>query len=186
MSLFQNENMTDDSINYKSLGKDQLIMLIQSQKSDIDVLSRKLYKADSAVEENTRLEKQVETLSAENESLKAEIAQLEEKLSHKEPEVTEAGSIAEMSFRVNGVLEAAQKAADDYLAKIKEMHDAMKVEYKVYELKAKEKADSILKNANIEAAAITQNARNEANDIWSTLQTQFNSYIADKKQDIDE
>ena len=104
----------------------------------------------------------------------------------KDVEITEVGSIAEMSFRVNGVLEATQKAADDYLAKIKEMYDAMSQDYSVYEINAQQKADAILKNANAEAYALTQNARSEVNDIWSALQTRFDNYVADKKQTSEE
>jgi len=182
MALFQNENNPANSVNYKSMGKDQLIMLLQSQKSDLDVLNRKLSEAAAAVEEKNRLAQLVSSLSAENESLKIKAADLEEKLSVKDAGVTEVGSIAEMSFRVNGVLEAAQKAADDYLAKIKEMHDTMSREYSEYEINAKQKAEALLKDANEKADSTTKNARREANEIWGALQTRFDSYVADKKQ----
>ena len=139
-------------------------------------------------DEVNRLAQQVASLSAENELLKAEAADLREQLAAKpkDVEITEVGSIAEMSFRVNGVLEATQKAADDYLAKIKEMYDAMSQDYSVYEINAQQKADAILKNANAEAYALTQNARSEVNDIWSALQTRFDNYVADKKQTSEE
>lgn len=181
MALFQNENSSADAINYKTMGKDQLIMLIQSQKSDIDVLLGKLSKAEEAGSENERLTQQAETLIAENESLRAKNEELEQKLAYNEDEITEPGSIAEMAIRVNGVMEAAQKAADDYLNKIKKMHDDMRLDYEVYELKAQQKAEAILQSADSEAKAIVQKARDEANDIWSTLQGRFNSYVDDKK-----
>lgn len=186
MALFQNDIMPEGGMNYKSMGKDQLIMLIQSQKSDIDALNQKLSSYEPLAQEKERLEKQTASLTEENEALKAKVAELEEKLPSLDTEITEPGSIAEMAVRVNGVMEAAQKAADDYLAKIKEMHDAMKRDYDVYEAVARQKADAILHKANVEAEAVVQNARNEANDIWSTLQTRFNSYVADKKQNSDE
>ena len=184
MSLFQNDNMNADTVNYKGMGKDQLVMLVRSQKSDIEVLTRKLSEAGTAVDEKNRLAQQVAALSAENESLKAKTAELEEKLSAKDKdvEITEVGSIAELSFRVNGVMDAAQKAADDYLARIKEMYDAMSQDYSVYEINAKQKADAIIKNANDKAEAVTRKARNEVNDLWSTLQTRFDSFVAEKKQ----
>ena len=239
MALFSKDNTNSafGEINYRGMGKDQLIMLVQSQKRDIDMLNRKLSEAASSVDdknnssqqisdlsaENETLKASNETLKATNETLKASEAELKKKLAAKEnelismanntetAEITEIGSIAEMSFRVNGVMEAAQKAADDYVAKIKEMYDAMSSDYSVYEMNAKQKAESIinnannkadiilkkanneantaeqkanviLANANHEAEAIRQNARKEANDIWSTLQTRFNSYVAGKKQ----
>lgn len=221
MALFQKDNINGPAgeINYKGMGKDQLVMLVQSQKSDIDVLNRKLGEAAAAVNEKNRLAQQLAELSAENDSLKTSAENLREKLIAKEnelnarenelntkarevesAEITEVGSIAEMSFRVNGVMEAAQKAADDYLARIKEMYDAMSRDYSTYEINAKQKAETILKNANLEAeaaktkadaivsnanreaAVIKQNAHKEANDIWNTLQSRFDNYVAGKKQ----
>lgn len=239
MALFSKDNTNSafGEINYRGMGKDQLIMLVQSQKRDIDMLNRKLSEAASSVDDKNNSSQQIsdlsaenetlkatnETLKASNETLKASEAELKKKLAAKEnelismanntetAEITEIGSIAEMSFRVNGVMEAAQKAADDYVAKIKEMYDAMSSDYSVYEMNAKQKAESIinnannkadsilrnanneantaeqkaniiLANANHEAEAIRQNARKEANDIWSTLQTRFNSYVSGKKQ----
>ena len=185
MALFQNENAAAGTVNYKSMGKDQLIALLQSQKSDLDILNRKLSETAVLAEEKNRLAQQVDSLSAENKALKEKTAEMEEKLSFRETEFTEVGSIAEMSFRVNGVMEAAQKAADDYLARIKEMYDAMSRDYSVYEQNAKKKADAILQKANAEAEAVTKKARAEANDIWSTLQTRFDSYVADQKPSME-
>lgn len=184
MALFQKEHANENSVNYKSMSKDQLISLIKSQKNKIDELNRKLSEASAATSEKNDLEQKVTSLTEENKSLNAKAAELEKKLSDimdKESEITEIGSIAEMAFRVNGVMDAAQKAADDYLAKIKEMYIAMSQDYSVYEKNAKKKADSILNNANTEADAIKQNARDEANNIWATLQSQFNSFVEDKK-----
>lgn len=188
MAFTQIDAAANDSLNYKSMGKSELIMLAQTQKSDIDFLNSRLNETKALSEEKNRLAQQVASLSAENELLKAEAADLREQLAAKpkDVEITEVGSIAEMSFRVNGVLEATQKAADDYLAKIKEMYDAMSQDYSVYEINAQQKADAILKNANAEAYALTQNARSEVNDIWSALQTRFDNYVADKKQTSEE
>ena len=190
MAFTQKDAATNDSLNYKSMGKSELIMLAQTQKSDIDFLNSRLNETKALSEEKNRLAQQVASLSAENELLKAEAADLREQLAAaakpNDVEITEVGSIAEMSFRVNGVLEATQKAADDYLAKIKEMYDAMSQDYSVYEINAQQKADAILKNANAEAYALTQNARSEVNDIWSALQTRFDNYVADKKQTSEE
>ena len=184
MALFQTENTSSGGINYKSMGKDQMIMLLQSQKSDIEVLNRKLTEASAAVEEKNRLAQLVASLSAENESLKAKAADLEEKLSAQKADTgyTEIGSLADKAVRVSGVMQSAQKAADEYLAEIKRMHDAMSREYNEYEFVAKQKADALLQSAKAEAESITQKARSESNDIWSALQSRINGFITDKKQ----
>ena len=183
MALFQTESTPEGGINYKNMAKDQLIMLLQSQKSDIDALDRKLSEYAPLAEEKERLSQQVESLTAENEALKAKVAELENRAVTVDTEVTEPGSIAEMAIRVNGVMEAAQNAADDYLDRIRKMHDTMRQEFDSYELKAKVKADAIIKNANEEAEAIVLKARLEANDIWSTLQGRFNNYVDEKKSE---
>lgn len=183
MALFQKENTSADNANYKSMSREQLIMLINAQKSDIEVLTRKLSDAGAALDEKNRLIQQVQALSAENEALKSRTAELKNKASASESEITEIGSIAEMSLKVNGVMDAAQKAADDYVAQIREMYEDMSRDYSTYELNAQKKADAILRDANEKAAAITQNARNEANGIWNALQSHFNSYVDGKKSE---
>ena len=79
-------------------------------------------------------------------------------------------------------MEAAQKAADDYVAKIRKMYEEMSQDYSVYEINAQKKAEAILNNANAKAQTITQNARNEANGIWNALQSRFDNYVDGKKQ----
>lgn len=181
MALFQNET-TAGGVNYKSMSKEQLIMLLQSQKKDLDTLKSKLESNPGFESEKQRLEQQVASLSTENSTLKKEAAERETRFPATSAAITEPGSIAEMSFRINGVMEVAQKAADDYILEIRKMRDALKQEYSTHEAAAQQKADAIIRNAQAEADSITQKARDEANDIWSSLQTRFNNYISDKKQ----
>lgn len=59
----------------------------------------------------------------EIEQLKEVIADQEAKLSDRSIKIEKAGTIADASFALNGVLEAAQKAADQYLENIKTLSD---------------------------------------------------------------
>lgn len=59
----------------------------------------------------------------ENERLKAEVARLEEELSKRDIEILNAGSIAKAALELNGVFEAAQKAAEQYLENVKRIVD---------------------------------------------------------------
>lgn len=68
--------------------------------------------------------------SKENESLKQmlkekdkEMKQLQKKVEGREIIMKEAGSIAEVSFQLNGVFEAAENAAKQYLDNLQAMHD---------------------------------------------------------------
>lgn len=54
-----------------------------------------------------------------NEELDGKVAQLEKRLSEKDLEFREIGSLAEAALKLNGVFEAADKAAQDYLRIVK-------------------------------------------------------------------
>ena len=62
-------------------------------------------------------QKQIEDLTAALESAEAALADRRIRLE-------QAGSIAEAALRLNGVFEAAQRAADEYVAEVKRRADA--------------------------------------------------------------
>lgn len=73
-------------------------------------------------------------------------------------QAAQAGSIAEAALQLSGIFEAAQSAADIYLANIKthtENADWIEEE-------ARKNADQILSQASAEAEVILKNARNQA------------------------
>lgn len=53
--------------------------------------------------------------SKENERLKLELEEVKKQLSDRMIKIEEAGSIAEAALKLNGIFEAAQAAADQYL-----------------------------------------------------------------------
>lgn len=53
------------------------------------------------------------------EALRKRLEAAEKKLNDREIKISNAGSIAEAALALNGVFEAAQKAADDYLRSIR-------------------------------------------------------------------
>lgn len=60
----------------------------------------------------------------ENEELRHKLAEAEQKLADRQIKTDEAGSIAEAALKLNGVFEAAQAAADQYLENIKRLGGA--------------------------------------------------------------
>ena len=64
-------------------------------------------------------------MSRENDRLKRKIAVYEKVVNDNKIEIEESGSIAEAALKINGVFEAAQAAADQYLDNIIRMHDEM-------------------------------------------------------------
>lgn len=63
------------------------------------------------------------------EKLEEEVADLKEKLADRVVTMEDAGSIAEASLRLEGVFEAAQKAADVYLENIRRMEAEIEQKY---------------------------------------------------------
>lgn len=58
-------------------------------------------------------------LSKENEQLRAELARTKQQLAQQRITIEQSGSIAEAALRLNGVFEAAQAAADQYLENLR-------------------------------------------------------------------
>lgn len=59
--------------------------------------------------------------SREIEALRARIETLEIKLADREIRIRESGSIAEAALKLNGIFEAAQAAADQYLENVRRL-----------------------------------------------------------------
>lgn len=96
----------------------------------------------------------------ENESLKKKIQSLEEQLASKEIAVKEAGSIAEAALTLNGVFDAAQAAAAQYLDNIKQLSGNQEMLCRQMEASAREKAQEICDKAD----AYSQKIRTEADE----------------------
>lgn len=58
-------------------------------------------------------------VTRENDTLRAENQSLREQLEDKRIRLSESGSIAEAALKLNGIFEAAQKAADQYVDSVK-------------------------------------------------------------------
>ena len=61
----------------------------------------------------------------ENERLRSQVEQLEKRLADRAIDLEQAGSIAEAALRLNGVFQAAQAAADQYLENIRRLSEEL-------------------------------------------------------------
>lgn len=94
----------------------------------------------------TELVEIIFALKQSEDQLKAENADLTAKLEQRQIHLDSAGSIAQAALELNHVFEAAQAAADDYLASVRSVdRDALQAQ-------AKAEADQILAQARAEAA----------------------------------
>ena len=80
----------------------------------------------------------------ELEAIKAKLTETEEKLQKKEMDITEAGSIAEASLKLNGVFDAAQAASQQYLDNIKLLSERQQGICEKLEQESREKADALI------------------------------------------
>ena len=103
----------------------------------------------------TELVEIIFALKQSEDQLKAENADLTAKLEQRQIHLDSAGSIAQAALELNHVFEAAQAAADDYLASVRSVdRDALQAQ-------AKAEADQILAQAQAEAEQLKAQTKRE-------------------------
>ena len=123
----------------------------------------------------------------ENEALRARLDQAEADLKSRRIAMEEAGSIAEASLRLNGVFEAAQAAASQYLEKIRSLSGEQEKICARMDAESREKADRLL--SETEAAcrrmetetretceAMVAQAKQESQSYWKTVSEQMEAF----------
>ena len=86
-------------------------------------------------------------LSNENIELKNSVQELSYQLDNRNIMIGEVGSIAEASLKLNGVFEAAEAAASQYIENIKRISESQEEISKQVEAKAQQKAEEMLNQA---------------------------------------
>jgi len=118
----------------------------------------------------------------------AQITALETQLQQRTIMIDNAGSIAEASLQLNGVFEAAQKAAQEYLDNVR-IHYQDREEYaRRTEAEANAKAEQMLRQAErrcklLESVTskrceeMTEKARIESQEYWQQVSSKVDEYI---------
>ena len=81
------------------------------------------------------------------EELESRLAQAEEKLAERQLQMEKAGDLAHAVLEINGVMAAAQKAADQYLDNARAMEARTKRRCEELLAQAQEQADRIIREA---------------------------------------
>ena len=97
--------------------------------------------------------------------LNAQLQKEREALANRNIAIQESGSLAEALVKLNGVYEAAQGAADEYLQQMRERADALLADAEKRSEEARRTADSIIAEARADAERIRAGARREAADL---------------------
>lgn len=128
-----------------------------------------IYQLEKSQEENTQ-----------------EIARLQARLQDRTLRLSEAGSIAQAALQVNGVMEAAQAAADQYVQAAEadrqqartELADA-KTQADAILSDAQARADAILSDAQAKARTVTDQAERQARNQWDLFREKAEQLIRD-------
>ena len=123
----------------------------------------------------------------ENESLQAKINEAEKALHDRRIALEKAGSIAEASLQLNGVIQAAESAAAQYLENIQRLSGEQEEKCARMEEESRRKADMLL--ADTEAScrrmerdtkekceAMVLQAKQESQDYWKTVSEKLEAF----------
>lgn len=123
-------------------------------------------------------------LCQEKDELEHKLSESSKRLEEKRIVLKNSGSIADAALTLNGVFDAAQKAADQYLLSVKSAYANM--EKQIQETKqqceqmiseAKEEAERIKVRAAKESADRLDEANQECKRKYAQFQTRVNQYI---------
>lgn len=139
--------------------------------------------------ENERLQKELEQAGA---ALEAERKKTRELLENRRIQIDEAGSIAEAALRVNGVFEAAEKAAQQYLENVRQLSGRQEEVCARREAESKARADAMLRQAAEKCRAaeeetrrrceeMTRQAREESEKYWAEVSRRLESFYRERE-----
>lgn len=100
------------------------------------------------------------------EDLTALVEDYEKQLGERRIAVEESGNLAEASLKLNGVFEAAQRAADQYLEETRARLEGVRAEAD----RAQKQAEDTVKKAQAEAERLLAAARREADELRQQAQ----------------
>ena len=95
-------------------------------------------------------------------ALKAELQLSKEALNNRDMAIQESGTLAEAALKMNGVFDAAQSAADEYMLQMRKKANELAAEAEKKAADAQKQADTVVRNARSEAEHILSQARSEA------------------------
>ncbi len=117
----------------------------------------------------------------ENERLREQVRDMQEKLLDKRLVCDEAGSIAEAAMKLNGIFEAAQAACDQYIENVKLLNDPDVVKH------TEEKCNAMIEEAKERADAYWSDVKKRVEELTlksPTLKKLLEDILNDEENDI--
>lgn len=155
----------------KGLGMKERMEFQQLRKMGKNDLLRLLQECD---DENRGLKLENENSERKIRELRSLIEEMEKEKDKQRIGHTEPGSLAESMIQVNGVMEAAQKAADQYIARIRELEAVKQQEADKIVETARGRAEQIL----AQAKAGAQRMKAASTNVLQTLQEEIDHMLA--------
>lgn len=125
-------------------------------------------------------------LEKSREESRQEIDRLQARLQDRTLRLSEAGSIAQAALQVNGVMEAAQAAADQYVQAAEADRQQARTELADAQTQAdailadaQAQADAILADAQAQARTVTDQAEQHARNRWDLFREKAEQLIRD-------
>ena len=112
----------------------------------------------------------------ELDALQLRLHKAEKALEDRRIQLDEAGSIAQAALQLNGVFEAAQTAADQYLESVRQQSRDVEALCARMEVEAREKADRIVAEAEAKSAAMVGQAEQETREFWDMVSRRLEDF----------
>ena len=112
----------------------------------------------------------------ENEDLRRQLQEAQDRLEERKLALEEAGSIAEASLRLSGVFEAAQTAADQYLENVRRLSEGHETRCARLEEESRQKADRLLQETEERCTAMLESAKQESQAYWENVSARLEEY----------
>ena len=111
--------------------------------------------------------------SRELDALRKELEETKKQLVDRELHMQKAGSIAEASMQLNGVFEAAQRAADQYLESIRYQSEHVEEKCAALEAATRLRCEQMVK----EAEATVQQAQKDSDECWRDVKGKLEGFL---------
>lgn len=112
-------------------------------------------------------------VTKENEQLRQSVAQMKSHLDDRRISIENCGSLAEAVLQINGVMEAAQAACEQYVLNIQERNANQEQILRQKEEEAARRCEEMLAKAQLQADEILANAGRRAEQMLAQAQSQI-------------
>ena len=123
--------------------------------------------------------------SRENERLREQLNQANQALIGKNIALTKAGSIAEAALALNGVFDAAEQAAQQYLDNIQRLSGEQQTLCQRMEDEARQKAEEMLAETRRRCSRMEAEAQAKCEEMTASAQQQSSAYWEDVQRQVE-